>query len=144
MATEISFSPCCPFLLAEGCTTTGGRWVALRHPDGTVTVIDPTDGTTVPPANVLDFCAPGNSQSHLNTLAASSVFVIPNAGDLESWAVRARGTTVTIDVNGGGANAMDDNEVVTSSSQDDDLLTDTVTITTGVGSTARISWIERL
>lgn len=144
MATESAFSPCCPFLLAEGCTNTGSRWVSLRHPDGTVTLIDPTDGSVVPPANVLDVCPPGNSQTHVNTLAVSSVFVIPNVADLESWAVRARGAGVTIEINAGGANPMDDNEVVTSSAQDDDLLTDTVTITTDASSTARILWIERL
>lgn len=143
MSSEASFSPCCPFLLSEGCTTTGSRWVSLRNPNGTVTVVDPTDGSVVPPANVLDFCPAGNSQTRVNTLAANSVFVIPIA-NLESWAVRARGTTVTIDVNAGGANPMDDNEVITSSAQDDDILTDTVTITTGAGSTARISWITRL
>jgi hypothetical protein len=143
MATNATVSTCCPFTLAEGCTTTGGRWVAIRNADGTVSIIDPTDGSAVPPANVLDFCPAGESQSHINTLAASSVFVIP-AANLESWAVRARGTTVTIDINAGGANAMDDNEVITSSAQDDDLLSDTVTVTTGAGSTARISWITRL
>jgi hypothetical protein len=144
MAVEASFSPCCPEPIAEGCTTTGTRWVSIRNPNGTISLIDPTDGTVVPPANVLDFCPAGQSQTHIQTVAASSVFVIPNAADLESWAVRARGTTVSIDVNGGGANLLDDNEVIQSSAQDDDIQSDTVTITTGVGSTARVIWIERL
>lgn len=142
--TEASFSPCCPIPLAEGCQTNGtARWASVRNPDGSISLIDPITGATVPPASAAAFCAPGSDQSHLVTVAASSVFAIPTA-NLESWAIRARGTGVSVVVNGGASNALDDNEVIEASAQDDDTLTDTVTITTGPGATARVLYTTRL
>lgn len=142
--TDTSFSPCCPIPLAEGCQTNGtSRWASVRNPDGTITLIDPISGATVTPANAAAFCAPGQDQSHLVTVAASSVFNIPTA-NLESWAIRARGTGVSVVVNGGASNALDDNEVIEASAQDDDNLNDTVTITTGAGATARVVYTTRL
>lgn len=136
-------STCCPLTLAEGCTGTGGRWVSIRNADGTVSVVDPATGAAVAPVNVLAFCPPGASQSHLTTVAAASTFVVPSA-NLESWSVRAIGPGVSLDVNGGGANALADNEVAESASQDDDLLTDVVTVTTLAGSTARVLYLTKI
>lgn len=144
MSTNVSFSTCCPFQLAEGCTTTGGRWVSIRNADGTISVVDPATGAAVPPANVLAFCQQGESLSHVTTVGPNSVFVIPNTNDLESWSVRARTAGVSIDVSGGGANPMDVNEVIESEAQDDDALSDVVTITTDATGSARVLWLERL
>lgn len=145
MATEISISTCCPFTLAEGCTNTGSRWVSIRNPDGTITLINPSTGAAVPIANVLDFCPAGQGLSHVATVPINSAgFVIPNASDLLSWSVRARGSGATINVNGGGANALDDNEVIEASAQDDDFLNDVVTITTDASTTVRVLWTERV
>lgn len=144
MSTQAFSVTCCPFTLAEGCTNANSRWVSIRNPNGTITLIDPTDGSTVLPANALDFCPAGQGLSHITTVAASSVFVIPNTADLLSWSVRARGSGATLDINGGGANALDDNEVIEASAQDDDYLNDVVTITTDASTTVRVLWTERV
>lgn len=145
MSTNASVSSCCPITLAEGCQVGGtARWVSIRNADGTISVVNPATGATVAPANVLAFCPPQSSLSHFQTVGPNSVFVIPNTADLESWSVRARVAGVTVDVSGGGANALDANEVVESEAQDDDVLTDVVTITTDATGSARVLWLERV
>ena len=138
-ATVGSIATCCPITLAEGCDNAGGRWVSVRRPDGTIQLIDPIDGSVVPPANALAFCSGAASESHIQTVAAAATFNIPTA-NLESWSVRARGTGAAINVNGGGDQALDDNEVVEAASQDDDLLQDTVVVT----GPARVLWTNRV
>jgi hypothetical protein len=135
---------CCSYQIAEGCQTGGGRWVSIRNPDGTVSLIDPATGAAVLPADALAFCPPGESLTHLATVGPNSVFVIPNAGDLESWSVRARVLGVSLEVSSGGANALDPNEVVEDHAQDDDTLTDSVSITTDATGSARVLWLQRL
>lgn len=142
MGTSISVPICCPDVLAEGCTNDGRRWVSIRAADGTVSLVDPTDGSAVTVAQALDFCAPGGSTSHLNTVPVSgSQTILP--ANLEAWGVRAIGSGVTVNVNGSGAQPLQDNEVIESASQDDDLLSDTVVIATDATSTARVVWITR-
>jgi hypothetical protein len=131
---------CPPVVLGEGCIAGGGRWISVRNPNGTTSLLNKITGAVVAPANALATCPASTSTSTLTTVAANSVLVLPNtaANPIESWAVRAMGPGVTLDVNGSGAQVMDDNEVIESSAQDDERLTDTVTITTPVGVTARV------
>lgn len=144
-ATLDECEDCCATQIGEGCWndgTSSGTWVSLRANDGTITIIDPTTGATVDPADIGECPRPQYSTS-INTVE-NTTFVVPGGGtNLVSWAVRARtpGAQLTV---GGTTVTLDDGEVVESSTQDDTgTLQDSPTIVAGAGESVRVTWLSR-
>lgn len=103
-----------------------------------------TDGSVTDPyVGSWEACGPNTTeQTVILTVEESSTFTAPVGVTLTSWSVRAMTANVDLEVNGQTI-TMEVQEVIQSSSQDAGNLTDTFTVTTGVGETARIVYTHR-
>lgn len=134
-------------VLASGCLTGGGRWVSLRMPNGTVTVVDAVTGVVAPAATVLAVCPEQGYTTTVGTVAANGALTIPNVNNLVSWSVRARTAGVTLTLNA-AATVLDASEMVNGSAGADHnglgVLTDTVQIACNATGSARYEYILRV
>lgn len=113
--------------------------VSFTDGEGAVLTVAATDIVSPGACPIVD-----TYETAFGTVPASTVFTIPNTGDLVSWAVRHLTGTVTVDVNSAGPEEMTGGEVVQSATPVNGVVGDDVEIVTVADSTARYIYMIRV